>query len=194
MIPILCTPEQEIPVVKSEAERRKSRSAFRCPRCGNAPTRKHEIQLISSDAAVCPCGEIYDATEAIVLVGPGSEKFLDLYTTRETVWWHGTHQHDWPKLPIEDPNLFYVHVGTYHAAVMRARQEKAIYLHKVVLYWSTKVSNIFLKDKGWWPQKVEGIEPADAYRYVNRWESPGSVSLLVDPLCIKTLEVKKLTY
>lgn len=185
---------EETPVLKSEAEKQKSRSAFRCPTCGRAPTRKHEIRLISSDAAECPCGEIYDATEATVLVGQNSEKFLDLLTTRESIWWHGTHQHDWPRKPIEDPDLYYVHIGTYHAAYMRARQEKAAYLHKVVLYWPTKVSPIFLKDRGWWPQKIEGFDLADAYRYVNRWESPGSISLLVDPLCIKTLEVKKLTY
>lgn len=182
----------ETPEVMRSDDRKVSRSAFRCPGCDKPPSKGEQVALTDSDIIRCPaCGEYYCAATSRVLVGYGSQKFLDLDEVYQSFWWHGTFQKDWPDSPMNDDPRSMVHVGTYNAALGRATALRREFLYKLKLSPKANLGEDFLRDIGDWRVDVNDYKGFNGFRYVNRWESPGSISIILDPSFVQVVDVRR---
>lgn len=172
--------------VMTREEQKSRKSPFRCPECGRAASRtEHANLLISGYAVECTCGFIYDNEIAEVVLRQGSLKYLNTVEVFNNYWWHTTYLTNWFK-DIRNYHgdtkvyLPMVHLGTFNAACDRGRWEGYTNLFRVRLKNSAKIMPEVQDDKTIWPSLAEDYE-YDIIRYVNRWESAGSISLLVNP-------------
>ena len=118
-----------------------------------------------------------------------------LLTTTPTVWYHVTTRETWN----ETPETLYVHVGTPQTVAWYAGEcFKAELRHGQTLnFWRVELSDeaqantettIYRDDNSWPKYRVPdnvipkfGIaQPAWPVKYVNRFELPGSISLLTE--------------
>lgn len=106
-------------------------------------------------------------------------------------FYHVTHQADWLSW-LEEGSVPLVHIGTKRSAGERgdclaSYSVKDLYLYEVTLPPDTVIADDVLEDENDWPLSVEKLAhwyklpPVNAMRYVNFFEAPGSISLLVDP-------------
>jgi hypothetical protein len=125
---------------------------------------------------------------------------IDPAASLNNVWYHGTGSVNWlddvfrnvrATRGVHSENPVLVHVGTLQAAQERngITQERhgrthGAYLYKVTCRKGTIIEDRIANDITEFPRTVEEISQsttANVVRYINRWESPGSVSLLADP-------------
>ena len=118
-----------------------------------------------------------------------------LLTTTPTVWYHVTTRETWN----ETPETLYVHVGTPQTVAWYAGEcFKAELRHGQTLnFWRVELSDeaqantetTIYRDNNSWPKRrvpdneilLFGIaQPAWPVKYVNRYELPGSISLLTE--------------
>jgi hypothetical protein len=192
-------------------------SPFRCDNCGTHITKKneagspiwHEVPLVECD--LCEG----DTHEGSITVTPSSAHLLSQDAVRETVWFHATYVEDWFEkistghgMEREDGDFLYVHVGSEDAARDIAKykyfdgysfsDEPIVMLYQVKLKTGAKLSSRVVNDNETWRDfgsVVEGSKEAiggDAVRYLNRWESPGSISLLVDARQLELVGVEQI--
>lgn len=96
-------------------------------------------------------------------------------TDTPRVWWHGTILNPW-----EPPENRYVHIGTKYAAKQITRDNVTRFLYRVQLKEHVRYAPGFYADENCWPIVTSHTpDHYTAYRYINRVESPGSVSVLV---------------
>lgn len=196
--------------VMTEEEYSAGKSAFACPACSIPLTKAEERDLLrnfcwnSSKRACVACSEEFAFFEYSVKVHPESSPLMDMETTQSVEWYHATNLEGWLYMVtmengLDEDETPYVHLGTYEAALDRARNEylkngsPEAFIVKVTLSPDAIVSSSFLEDKNNWAYMVEEKTQTlmgDAARYVNRWEHPGSISLLVDPTKIIEVETK----
>lgn len=174
-------------------------SALRCDTCGHHLTKKEERLLIqeyilSDDTS--SCGHDIYADDVIVSVLPEYQHLMNLRTARntDTVWYHTSANENWPT-PIQGlgwgrvtDGEFVAHVGTLQAALDRCsyseRTFQPTFLYHLKLSAKARWSPKILLDENYWPTSVPELKRApeffgDVTRYVNRYEDPGSISLLV---------------
>lgn len=123
---------------------------------------------------------------------------MDTQALRESSWFHATTSHDWfaridSTRDYNDGTPPLVHVGTREAAMDRARvfvahsgenADLTVTLLEFRLANHAKVAVGFEMDEEnlWEVEANKGkMHGIDAQPYVNRFESPGSISLLVNP-------------
>lgn len=194
------------PVVMSEDIDPTVYSALPCPNCSSY------VAEGTTPFSVC--------TECNHALGGGSGVFPDVLhssshllskeTAQEVRWFHATTVTSWHERLLAgfnadtenyDDGTLYVHVGTEAAALDIAHSKHLawnggdkVYFYELALKSDCVLSDDLLKDLNDWFFKVtpttKRILNGDAIRYVNRWESCGSISLLVDP---RMLEVKKVS-
>lgn len=177
------------------------KSSFACPACSVHLDKAEERTLLrnfcwNTKKRPCKnCSEEFTFFEYSVVVESSSAPLLDASITQTVDWYHATNVEDWLYMVtvengMDEGEIPYVHLGTYEAAMDRARNEyltngtAEAFIVKVRLTQDAIVSPSFLDDKDQWAYMVDGKTQAligDAARYVNRWEHPGSISLLVDP-------------
>jgi hypothetical protein len=131
-----------------------------------------------------------------------SADLVNAAPARAATWYHATTRENWDKNILvrkpQEGDLF-VHLGTKSAAVERIHDSLdhkggTFYLHEVKLVEDANLASHILSDGNCWPTHTNSderyadswepvdwkneIQAYDAVRYLNRWETPGSVSML----------------
>lgn len=190
-------------------------SAFRCNTCGNHITKQnesdspifHEVPLVECDTCE---GEVQQGS---ITVAPDSVQFLQASAVKDTVWYHATYVDDWfnrvttgQGMEGEEGDFLYIHVGSEQAARDIARDkyfsayggDLDISLYQVRLKADAVLSPYIVHDDETWrdfssaTDKTAKAMGGDAVRYLNRWEAPGSISLLVDARQLEFVSVSTL--
>lgn len=192
-----------------------AQSAFVCLGCDEPLSKTWEKMLTKGfDSYQCVCEEESMVDELDVRILPSSVQFLDVGTTRETVWFHSTKVENWSEevsklRPTfvcgsnEMPSVPYVHVGTFDAAMTRFEDTKGEsgWLYEIRIKDDAFIAEEVYEDRNDWEQFVragffEGFlgdkKKCDVLRYVNRWESVGSISLIMDPRFMEVVKVSPL--
>lgn len=124
-------------------------------------------------------------------------KFFDDSLTLGSSWYHATSRDNWLDAVTADEDEWsvpLVHVGTEEAAADRMKlyrwSEKA-YMYKVRFKDDTVLNADVFEDEDDWPETPDDLwDGSQAFRYVNGFESVGSVSLLVNPRQLVLEEVR----
>ena len=181
-------------------------STMRCMQCGTYITREQEdciVRFLETDERECfNCGtELYHDTVTVDIL-PSSERFLDSNRALNSIWYHATERENWMDALLADDRYGTyprVHVGTKEAATaiiadQYVRRDGWIYLYTVKLASTAVIAKTIYEDENMWPSRTDDIDgPVNTYRYVNRYEATGSISLLVDPRVLIVEGVKILT-
>ena len=187
-----------------------------CRVCGTNLVREQETSLLFSYVpATCgTCGLVVDdVTDLGVRPDPSCEIFCtDPSTVLSTEWFHYT----WEPLgpgTVEEPTWLssviaariWVHVGTWTSSTALARHRKfelsqsaqsgiprSLYTVRIKPEHAL-IDPIVASDLNYWPDLLED-GPDDGYvgnvvRYVNAFEAPGQVSLLIDPNLLEVVAV-----
>jgi hypothetical protein len=137
-----------------------------------------------------------------------SAPLLDDTEAHAAVWFHATHKRNWfdeiQTIGDAQKGNLLVHVGMKATALARIKDAlwdkrlhgpQTYYLHEIRLKPEAVLHHSVLNDDNRWPPFSASFErthgTVNAARYVNRWETPGSISMLVDATMIeltKTIE------
>lgn len=175
-------------------------SPVRCMECDAYITSEQEDYIFRSryiENDMClQCGHWLDEDSVIADIHPTSEYLLDIQNAKDEFWFHATNRADWmgdllEDTSDEDGSLPLVHVGTYDAALnimsdkyagLYSGSTELAYLYRVRLAPGAVIDPVLYEDENLWPDRTNEIGcDANAFRYVNRWEATGSISMLVDP-------------
>lgn len=192
-----------------------AQSAFVCLGCDEPLSKTWEKMLTKGfESYQCVCEEESMVDELDVHVLLSSVPFLDTATTRETVWYHSTKINNWDAEVAKLRSTFvcgsnemlsvpYVHVGTLDAALARFEDTKGEsgWLYEIRIKDEAVLAGEVYEDRNDWEQFVrtgfyESVlgdkKKCDVLRYVNRWESVGSISLIMDPRFMEVVKVTSL--
>lgn len=186
-----------------------------CPQCRTAITARQEEGFLNHSLRLDPCatcGKVIDNMTGTILVRRDNAMFLDAETARTATWYHATVRENWIDDLMEcerraQPYPWYVpgetvpmiHVGTRQAAQDRAErlmerdQPNRMYMYTVRLRTDAPMSQYVVDDlpsapdyAGYCDGKPE-YSKMGATRYVNRYESLGSISLLVNTTALEVV-------
>lgn len=165
------------------------RRPYACPRCESLLTatqvKKIDEWLGSQTCRSCGKKEL-DLYTVKVLVLPSCERFFIDEAVFKTQWHHSTHLKNWHTAVLTSPDKPTVHLGTHAAAEARARDNKDRPIWEIRYRFVVKINKDATidpevhEDMDEWYESWE-LYPYDITRYVNRFETPGSVSLLANP-------------
>lgn len=188
-----------------------------CPTCDSAMTEaawEKQINKAGLRMTCSACGvstvrwlgqlKNYTPDNAEIGVTAESEKFLDAETSRTSTWFHATTRENWFEGINESEDLL-VHVGmksTAEARIAQLLREDGgdYYLWEIRLKETAQVNGAILDDKNEWPSRIGDhfnddyagySSDYEATRYVNRWETPGALSLLVQAGALEVVEMVK---
>lgn len=191
-------------------------SPFRCDNCTSHISKRNELnsplwhENIEVECSLC--GHVNKGSQTVI---PTSAPLLKTAVAQDMVWFHATYVDDWFEkisngrdMEEEDGYFLYIHVGSEDAAREIAnhkyfdgypsRDELKIMLYQVRLKAGAALSSRIVNDNETWRDfgsVTDGSKSAiggDAVRYLNRWESPGSISLLVDASKLELVSVKQI--
>lgn len=204
------------PALMSQAAFDNALSPFACAHCGTHSTKNTEIQMRYSHNAwvqgspfTCECGKSMSISECNLTVLPSSAPMLDKEIAKTATWFHATNIYNWLDevsfdYGDEDDDMIrpYVHVGSKDAALELGKwkyleenddDDDMFYLWEVTLNVEAILADGVLEDHNDWLYEVidsaRKTLGADAIRYLNKWESAGSISLLVDPRYLTAVRV-----
>lgn len=174
-----------------------------CPSCHVTVTQAQKKRLISGELVTCSCGEKFETESADLKVLPTSAPLMSEEFAKDAIWYHATVVPNWHEAVSEAG--VYVHAGSRAAALERAADkffpygqkitDRTIYLWKLSINSDAVVASDILSDENQWPTWVTGCTQkhlgGDVQRYLNRWESPGSISVLADPRAFNVISVKE---
>lgn len=190
-------------------------SAFRCDNCGTHITKQqemdspiwHEVPLV--ECSLCE-GEVQPGSVTVI---PSSAHLLQVDAVKDTVWYHATYVDNWFEkistgqgMEQEDGDFLYIHVGceqasrdiALHKYFSAYGEDLDVFLYQVKLKANTELSSRVVNDNETWrdftsvTDETRAAIGGDAVRYLNRWESPGSISLLVDARQLEFVSVSQL--
>jgi hypothetical protein len=190
-------------------------SPFRCDRCGQHVTEEVvRFSRIWYEEPLLKCTTCEDGFQkGSVTVVPSSAFLLDVENVRKTSWFHATCVDDWFEkvssghgMEKETGDFLYIHVGSEEAArdiaedkyFRNPRDGERISLYELRLVTDLALSPLILNDgETWWDYSSVTAETraavgGDAARYLNRWESPGSISLLIDARKLELVSVREI--
>jgi len=150
----------------------------------------------------------FDPSTAHLEVTADTAHLLDDAEASTAAWFHATKDPNWMdslnKSASVSAGSVIVHVGVKEAALARIKDvlwmarlggPQEYFLYEVRLRGSAQLLSEVVDDENEWPSRSNAFEnrygAGDAIRYVNRWETPGSVSLLVDAAAIEVVKVSK---
>lgn len=175
------------------------RSGLLCPACAYNFTLREASGLI--DLPTCPGCDLVNEVPAMV-VRPLAQALplLKDEVARAARWYHITQRRSWLPSVIEQDVPVYV--GTELAAFTRARDDQLRergtqfwWLHELELASNTTFRPGIEPDRenNWLLSLAEledfAGEEVDAVRYINGYEDPGSVQLLVDPNFLQSVRI-----
>ena len=183
------------------------KSGWYCLDCGYDLTTD-EAGMVDRGLDKCPqCSvKLKAETMGIKLLRSSIPLFDSAYAKKQT-WFHATARADWlPSLQdMEDAPL--THLGSFNAAVTRGKDLRddthrqygeEWYLYEVSIeptaYFENKVFN---DDDQKFPYYISDLEESSnrygsgAIRYVNSFEEPGSVSLIINPQLLTVVKATR---
>lgn len=189
----LICPECKEPMTEKEWENQREDAAMgmECMNC-------HQIDFYDD-------GELYEFTPRTATIGAiaASKRFLKEGAVPKKTWFHATTRENWFEDINSEVEPLIVHIGLKSTAMARASDILATsggtyYLWEVRLAKTAKVNPNILDDNNHWPifvgemdDKYDGYsDDYEVTRYLNRWETPGALSLLVQA---GALEVVRMT-
>jgi hypothetical protein len=189
-------------------------SPFRCGNCGNHVEKSSErFSSLWMEVPLLACKTCGDAQAGCITVSPSSAHLLQPTLVKDAIWYHATYVEDWFEkvstghgMKREAGDFLYIHVGNEDAS--RDLADSKYFTHprdgeKIMLYrLKVKVDavlapSIFNDIETWWDYSSVTVETknaigGDVARYLNRWESPGSISLLIDARMLEMASVEEL--
>lgn len=169
--------------------RKRSRPKFSCSDCGARVTRQQEEDLFREDSIyfrvhcrVCDKRLTIDTVDVAVL--SSCKKFYQLEEVYKANWHHTTFRQRWLEAMQDLIITPALHVGTYEAAMERTKTAPAEYRYVVRVRSDAIIDPEVQPDFNDWPYNGRHLK-YDVIRYVNRYESPGSISLLVLPRALE---------
>jgi hypothetical protein len=174
------------------------RSTVRCPYCKMPVTRWQKQKLLEQGSIFCQnlsCeGYLFGLEDADIAVLPGSAKFFDTDAVRPATWYHATYMENWMGTVLTNDHCYLpiLHIGTRQSALDRAKHQGYSYLYSIKVDEDATINPTVVDDAtDGWDEYAEDYQYGIT-RYVNRWESPGSISLLANPLAITVISVTDL--
>jgi len=167
-------------------------------------TAEQQEQAMTEYYAEClGCGREIATAVMGIKVHPDSQKFLNASAVRSSLWHHATYRSNWyvglDEYSREAGEDILIHLGTREASLDRARTLLGKTLYTVKINPEATISPYVVEDDNTWPEgtgdlSVEGWNGyfGDVTRYVNRYEMPGSISLIVNYKMISIVEVETL--
>lgn len=183
----------------------KDESVFACPSCSVTLDKEEELRLREWDVSPCKCGHelSLEDEESALLVLPESAPLLEKEEVTQRSWFHATYNQNW--LEEVSESAVYVHVGSRDSALERAatlyfkknfRKPGQFFLWEVTVKQETVIADDVMRDDSDWYYKVTSCTEkhlgGDAQRYLNKFESPGSISMLIDPRLIEVVKVTEI--
>ena len=159
------------------------RSTLVCSVCNMYLSKYQEGKFRTEYFADCQfCGAELEAGGLNVHVKPSSAKFLRVDNVRSSYWYHATYVEDWTN---EVPSDLALHIGTWQSAKRRWDDINSglTYRHTGSMYKLKLKPNVPILRSVVLDDYVDdahvGAEFADkVVRYVNLFESTGSISLI----------------
>lgn len=177
-----------------------AKSPLYCLKCGTHCSKYAENKFLHHLIVECrKCGWSADEYGLGVKVLPTSGEFLRVGPTRDSYWYHSTHVEGWAEKYTEfsDP----IYLGTRVAAIRRfkdlasdpkvRRPSGKGWLYKMKLKPKVKIHRSVLSDDHVNPSSAEFDDRV--VRYVNLFESVGSISLITRPEHFNIIDVKELS-
>ena len=178
-------------------------SNYLCPNCGTPFSKEDERSLIWNKIFWLTCSWCLTsglrAKDMVIEVSEACGKFSTDAGVVSSNWFHYTTERDW--LETVRAADVWVHVGTRASAeALREQREdggKPAYSFMYTLVLETpQIAAQTATDWNRWPtytteNRVNGgaLQPGtDVVRYVNRWEEPGEISLLVKPEVLQVVD------
>ena len=194
-------------------------SPFACSHCGKHSTKSMETHMRYAHNALyghqhepflCACGRTISIADSTLTVTPSSAPLLNDETAKNITWFHATNIYNWLEeisfRDDENTQRPYVHLGAKAAALELAQwkylednddDNDSFYLWQVTLNVEAILADGLLEDHNDWFYEVTDSTRkalgADAVRYLNKWESAGSISLLADPRYLTAVRVDDVT-
>lgn len=171
-------------------------SALRCAVCQEFITLAQETMLETAQSTPClDCGEEMYRYEMECAIRTQDAPILDARVAKATTWYHATTRTHWMKDLLSGKDIPWVHIGSLEAARDRARVGgtgeivKDHFLYRLRLKPEATINPHIFRDENDWPDHVgqtglgwdSRMNYANANRYLNTFEAPGSISLLIDP-------------
>lgn len=152
--------------------------ALTCGYCGKYLSREQVDEFHTYLAARCRnCDRVLFEKHINPHILKSSQKYLDSEEVLSANWWHSTRKKNWHKVVPDDAT---VHLGTYHSARHRGQHTEVnkthpLYLYKVRLKDGVQVNKSIYRDKS---DNSRKAGKGKTTRYVNIFESPGSISII----------------
>lgn len=163
-------------------------SGMACTKCKKHLTQSEEIDILTNYFLDHECGKELYLEEVKVKVLPRYQHLLNLEKAQnQPYWYHATNISEWPTGLSSTPEYNWLaHIGSKESALDRASTQKGYTIMYTVTidpdaYWSPCVTD----DWNEWPTIEQDLDNevyhnfSEVTRYVNRYEIPGSISLLV---------------
>lgn len=178
-------------------------SALRC-KCEQMLTQEQErhIQNYGQETTCARCGEMVWIENVYPMVEPRSIMLMEDVYAPHAIWYHATNNPTWMEslLSFRDhkgvSRIPLVHIGTKNSALERAETERYDYLYTLTLKPGTSIHPDIVVDDNSWTQYVDETVPfsmpADGLRYINIWESAGSISMLIDPRALDIVSMQSI--
>ena len=191
-------------------------SPFACSHCGAHTSKLMETHMrcahnawVNGSPFRCACGESISVADSTLTIIPASAPLLTDENVKSITWFHATNVYNWLEevsfdYGDEDEDMLrpYVHLGSKEAALELAKwkyleenddDNDMFYLWQVTLNVEAVLADVILEDNNDWFYEVTDSARkslgADAVRYLNKWESAGSISLLADPRYLTAVRV-----
>lgn len=180
------------------------KSTIYCKFCDAQLSKQSERELILSYHTECPgCFETLDLWECRSSVLPRYQKYENIDNCVTETWWHASALPDWLRnWDFKESSI--VHIGSKESALERKAQLnlKTYYLYEVTIDFKTKWHpEVLQEDTSFYdlisdPEALKKRRPKGwdktVYRYVNKFEVSGSISLMTHPQNIHIQDVRKL--
>lgn len=187
-------------------------SAIFCDNCGTYATLEQNAIFDNGSTDNCrECGAFLSYTISGLSVRSDNAQFLDAAEVRKATWFHATLRNDWvgdltqtnAQVHSEDstgePSLM-VHVGTADAALtrlidaMKSQNQTEGYVYELRIKDSAEIHDLVYDDANetcpeWSYQCGPKGYSTGVTRYVNRYESIGSISLLINSEAFEVVNV-----
>lgn len=179
-------------------------SGLACPRCKEHLTKYEEEMLLTYYLIDHNCGKEIYIEDAKVRILPRYQHLLDLNRAHnQPFWYHATNISNWPTNVTDKPDdSWLAHIGSKESALDRAKSRDYTHMFKVKIDPSANWSPYVTDDWNEWPETGYDLwkevyqKFSEVTRYVNRYEIPGSISLLVASDLIRVVgceQIKKAT-
>lgn len=173
------------------------KSPLYCLACKTHASKYSQNQFLRSLVVYCQkCDQYNDESEVGVKVVPSSAQYIKIAPTRQSYWYHSTYVDRWGEKYTEfgDP----IYLGTRNAAIRRYKDlasdptftKESGWLYKVKLKPRVKIHRYVLDDDHLMPSTAEFQDRV--VRYVNLFESVGSISLVTRADQFDIVDVVKL--